>query len=92
MATGTASSAFDRSNNRLQAAAVRLGMASTIAAMPNAPTTADVRAWLDSLPDSQVLDRMSELVPSLDHAPDDVLHNWGILERMRDDAVAFSRP
>lgn len=91
VASGTALSASHRSSDRLHAAAVRVDMVSTIAAMPDAPAAADVRAWLESLPDSQVLDRMRELVPSLDHAPDDMLHNWGVLERMRDDAVTFSK-
>lgn len=92
MASGTALSAFDRSSNRLQAAAVRVEMVETIAAMPDAPSRADVLAWLDSLPDSEVLERMRELLPSLDHDPDVMAHNWGVLQRMRDDAVAFSRP
>ncbi len=92
IALGTALSASARTSDRLQAAAVRVDMASTIAAMPGAPSSADTLAWLESLPDSEVLDRMRELVPSRDCAPADMLHNWSALERMRDDAVAFSTP
>lgn len=91
VASGTTLSAFDRSSDRLQAATVRVEMVATIAAMPDSPSAADVLAWLESLPDSEVLARMRELVWSPDHHSDDLLHNYGVLQRMRDDAVNFSR-
>jgi hypothetical protein len=58
--------------------------------VPGAPAPGDVLAWLESLPDAEVLHRMRELVPSFDYDPDDILHNWEILQRTRDDAAAFT--
>jgi len=59
--------------------------------MPGAPSRPEVLAWLESLSDFEVLRRMRELVPSFDHDPDDMGHNWDILEKMRDDALAFAQ-
>lgn len=91
LSEGSRVPAYDRNRDRLSAAMVRADMTGTIADMPDAPTRADVRAWLESLPDTDVLTRMRELVPSFDHDPDDMLHNWDVLLRMRDDAVAFTQ-
>ncbi|MGP5626279.1 hypothetical protein [Brachybacterium alimentarium] len=91
LSEGSRIPAYDRNRDRLSAATVRADMTGTIADMPDAPTFADVRAWLESLPDTDVLTRMRELVPSFDHDPDDMLHNWDVLLRMRDDAVAFTQ-
>lgn len=91
LSEGSRVPAYDRNRDRLSAATVRADMTGTIADMPDAPTFADVRAWLESLPDTDVLARMRELVPSFDHDADDMLHNWDVLQRMRDDAVAFTQ-
>lgn len=83
--------AYDRNRDRLRAAHTRLDMSGNIADMPGAPSRPDVLAWLESLSDSEVLRRMRELVPCFDHDPDDIRHNWNILAKMRDDAVAFTQ-
>lgn len=91
LSAGTEVPAYDRSRDRLSAATVRRDMAGTIAGMPDAPPLGDVLAWLKSLPDKDVLTRVRELVPSFDHDPEDVLHNWDVLQSMRDDAVTFAQ-
>ncbi len=83
--------AYDRNRDRLGAAHTRRDMAGNIADMPGAPSRPEVLAWLESLSDFEVLRRMRELVPSFDHDPDDMGHNWDILEKMRDDALAFAQ-
>ena len=83
--------AYDRNRDRLGAAHTRRDMAGNIADMPGAPSRPEVLAWLESLSDFEVLRRMRELVPSFDHDPDDMGHNWDILEKMRDDALASAQ-
>jgi len=91
IALGTDVPAYERNRDRLGAAITRLDMAKTIAETPNAPSRADVLAWLESLSDADVLSRARELVPSFDHDSDDMLHNWDVLLRMRDDAASFTQ-
>lgn len=88
---GRAISAFDRNKERMGAAVARGDIAEVIAAMDGAPPLADVSAWLESLSDSDFLARMGQIVPSFDHDPDDMLHNWGVLQAMSADAAAHAQ-
>ena len=47
-------------------------------------------AWLELLSDSDVLARVSQIVPSFDHDPEDMFHNWRTLQGMGADVVAFA--
>lgn len=63
-ASGSTVSAFDRSDDRLQAATARIGMIETISLIPEAPPRKDIRAWLNSLADREILNRTRKLVES----------------------------
>lgn len=90
IAEGTNVTAFQRNVERLQAANIRQDIPRTIAAMPGAPALVDVIAWVKSLPDAELLRRMSELIPSFDSHHDVTLHNWKALQRMCNDATVFA--
>lgn len=88
--SGSKVSAAQLHNDRLAAAAVRLDMAETIAQMDDAPSSAQISAWLESLSDQEILARMRRLRPTATYEPEIVLSNFSVLERMRDDARRFS--
>ncbi len=88
VASGILVSAHERNKERIGAAFAREDIAGTIAAIDGAPPLAEVSAWLSSLSDSDFLARMNQIVPSFDHDPDDMLHNWHLLQRMSADAAA----
>lgn len=90
VASGTLVAAYDRNKERMGAAFARKDVAGTIAAIDGAPPLSEVVAWLESLSDSDLLVRMRQIVPSFDHDPDDVRHNWHVLHGMSADAAAFS--
>lgn len=90
VASGTLVAAYERNKERMGAAFAREDIAGTIAAIDGAPPLSEVSAWLESLSDSDFLARMKQIVPSFDHDPDDVLHNWRVLQGMSADAAAFS--
>lgn len=87
--TGTQKTAAQHHSERLQAASVRVDMAETLSQMEDAPGTEQIDAWLESLPDDEVLARMSQLKLTFNYEPDIVLSNLAVLESMRDDAVRF---
>ena len=57
--------------------------------MEGAPGPEQIAAWLDSLPDEEMLARMSQIEVTHTYEPDIVLRNFGLLEKMRDDAIRF---
>lgn len=89
--SGLATSAAQLHSDRLGAAAVRLDMAETIVQMDHAPSAAQISAWLESLSDQELLAQMGELRATPTYEPEIVLSNIAVLERMRDDALRFSR-
>ena len=91
MAAGSRTSAADRHKQRLAAATARIGLVETIALVEGSPSVPEISAWLAQLTDVQVLDRQSRL--QVTHTYDlDVMHrNLEVLERMRDEAVKFTR-
>ena len=92
LAGGPMTSAATRHQQRLGAAAVRLDMVETIGRMEGVPALETIAAWLASLPDEELLERMSHLEVTHNYDPDVVLHNFEVLEHMRDDALQFGRP
>ena len=64
-------------------------MVETLGQMDGSPSAEQVAAWLASLTDEEVLERMSRLKPTHTYDPDIVLRNMEVLEGMRDDALAF---
>ncbi len=90
VASGTLVSAYERNKERIGAAFAREDIAGTVAAIDGAPPLAEVSAWLESLTDSDFLARMNQIVPSFDQDPEDMLHNWRVLQGMSADAGAFS--
>lgn len=64
-------------------------MVDTLSQMDGSLSVEQIAAWLDHLPDGEVLERMSRLKPTRIHNPDIVLRNFEVLARMRDEAVAF---
>lgn len=90
VASGTLVAGYDRNKERMGAAFAREDIAGTIAAIDGSPPLSEVSAWLESLSDSDFLARLKQIVPSFDHDPDDVLHNWRVLQGMSADAAAFS--
>lgn len=89
MSAGSTTSAADRHRQRLGAASVRIDMVETLGQMDGSPSAEQIAAWLTSLTDEEVLQRMAQLKPTHTYDPDTVLHNFEVLKRMRDDAVAF---
>lgn len=87
---GSATSAAQLHSDRLGAAAVRIDTAETIAQMDDAPSHRQISAWLESLSDQEMLDRMRDLRPTATYEPAIVLSNFAVLERMRDDARRFA--
>lgn len=89
ISAGSTTSAADRHKQRLGAASVRIDMVETLGQMDGSPSAEQVAAWLASLTDEEVLERMSRLKPTHNYDPDIVLRNMEVLEGMRDDALAF---
>lgn len=92
LSRGSTTSAATRHQQRLGAAAVRLGMVETIGQMEGAPTPERIAAWLASLPDEELLERMSQIKTTHNYESEIVLHNFEVLERMRMDARQFGCP
>lgn len=90
LSNGSAVSAAQRHQERLQAASVRQNMVETLAAMDDAPNSGLLAAWLESLSDGDVLARMNKLQFTSNYDPDIVLRNLEVLEGMRDDARHFA--
>ena len=65
-------------------------MVETIVQMDDAPSAAQIAAWLENLSDQELLVRMRKLRPTATYEPEIVLSNFAVLERMRDDARRFS--
>ncbi|WP_037180484.1 hypothetical protein [Rhodococcoides fascians] len=89
--SGSATSAAQLHSDRLEAASARLDMVETIVQMDDAPSAAQISAWLKSLSDRELLARVRELRATATYEPEIVLSNFAALERMRDDARRFSR-
>lgn len=89
LSSGSTTTAASRHQQRLGAAAVRVDMVETIGQMEGAPGRTQIGAWLASLSDEQVLERMSQLKTTYTYEPDIVWHNMAVLEGMRDDASRF---
>lgn len=89
LSTGSQKTAAQFHGERLQAASVRVDMIGTIAQMEGAPSAEQIGAWLDSLPDDEVLGRMAQLKVTFKNEPDIALSNFAVLERMRDDSALF---
>lgn len=89
LSAGSTTSAATNHQQRLGAAAVRVDIAETIGQMEGAPGPEQIAAWLDSLPDEEMLARMSQIEVTHTYEPDIVLRNFGLLEKMRDDAIRF---
>lgn len=92
LSRGSTTSAATRHQRRLRATAVRLGMVETIGQMEGAPTPERIAAWLASLPDEELLERMSQIKTTHNYESEIVLHNFEVLERMRMDARQFGCP
>lgn len=90
LSRGQTTSAAQLHNDRLGAAAVRLDMVETIAQMEDAPSGAQISAWLESLSDQEMLARMRQLRPTVTYEAEIVMSNFAVLEQMRDDARRFS--
>ncbi|GEM_PF-754604 len=88
--SGSATSAAQLHSDRLGAATVRLDMVETIVRMDDAPSAAQISAWLKSLSDQELLARIRGLRATAMYEPEIVLSNFAVLERMRDDARRFS--
>lgn len=82
-------SAATRHQQRLVAAFVRIELVDIIAQVQDAPSAGSITAWLASLSDEQVLERMSRLKRTETHDPDVMLENFASLQRLRDEATAF---
>lgn len=90
ISAGSTMSAADRHNQRLGAATVRIDMVDTLAQMGGgSPSAEHVAAWLASLTDEEVLERMSRLELTHAYDPDIVLRNYEVLKGMRHDALRF---
>lgn len=89
MSAASTMSAADRHKQRLGAATVRIDMVETLGHMDGSPSAEKIAAWLASLTDEEVLERMSHLKPTHTYDPDIVLRNFEVLKGMRDDALAF---
>lgn len=89
MSAGSTTSAADRHRQRMGAASVRIDMVETLGQMDGSPSAEQIAAWLTSLTDEEVLQRMAQLKPTHTYDPDIVLRNFEVLKSMRNDAVAF---
>ena len=89
VSAGSTTSAAERHRQRLGAASIRIDMVATLGQMDDSPSAEQIAAWLSSLTDAQVLERMSRLEPTHTDDPDIVLRNIDVLKGMLDDAVAF---
>lgn len=89
MVPSTTISAAKRHQQRLAAASVRVDLVETIGMMEDAPAAEQIAAWLTSLPDDQVLDRISRLKATETRDPDIALQNYAILEGFCDEVAAF---
>ncbi|HEX3813005.1 MAG TPA: hypothetical protein VHX59_09200, partial [Mycobacteriales bacterium] len=91
ISAGSKTSAADRHKQRVSAATVRTDLVGIIGQMDGSPTEGQATVWLAQLADDEVLARISKLKQTQAHDPDAVLHNFGVLEGLRDEAVTFTR-
>lgn len=79
-----------RYKDRLGATSARMDIPEWLSQMDGAPSTSQIAQWLDQLTDTEVLERMRRLMPSFEHDPGTVLHNFEVMEGLRDEAAAFA--
>lgn len=91
ISAGTMSSALDRHKQRLGAASVRSDLVDLLRRLDGPLCHSQIAAWLGSLTDEQVLDRMSGIKATHTYDPATVVHNVEILKGLRDEAARFSR-
>jgi hypothetical protein len=89
MAAGSATTAAQRHQQRLGAAIVRDHLVDTIDQMDGSPGAAQISAWLASLTDVDVLERLAKLQQTDSYAPGVALQTYQALGGMRDEAAAF---
>lgn len=89
MAAGLSTSAAERHQQRLGAAFVRIDLIDTLDQMDGSPGREQISAWLASLSDENVLQRMSRLNATHSYDRDTMLHNFEVLKGLRDEALAF---
>lgn len=89
MAAGSATTAAQLHQQRLEAASVRIDLVDTINHMDGSPGAEQISAWLAHLSDEDVLERMSRLKTTHSYDPDRVLRNLKVIEGLRCEATAF---
>jgi hypothetical protein len=87
---GSMVSAADRHRDRIGAAFARLDMVETLAQMVSAPSREQIIAWLESLRDRELIDRMQRLQIASSHESSILLSNLAVLESMLEDARRFT--
>lgn len=82
-------SAATHHQQRLVAAFVRTELIDIIRQMEGAPAAEQIAAWLASLSDEQVVERMSRLKRTETYDRHTVLQNFAFLKGFRDEVAAF---
>ncbi|MEU4472461.1 hypothetical protein [Micromonospora sp. NPDC023888] len=91
MSMGSTTSAADRHSRRLSAAVVRTDLVDLIGRVDGSPSDQQIAGWLAQLTDEEVLDRMSRLKVTHTYDPGVMLHNFEVLEGLRDEALGYVR-
>ena len=90
-ASGEFVPAHEHAQLRLQARVARHQLPGLLARMPGGPSFGAAEAWLASLADAEVTRRLGGFILGPLGEPDAVAKIWKVLEKMRDDALCFSR-
>lgn len=86
LSDGSTVSAAERHRERIMAAFARLDMVETLAETDNAPSREQLVAWLDSLGDRELVERIGQLKMTTDYELSIVRSNLAVLEGMVADA------
>lgn len=87
--SGTVTTAAQSYGERLQAASLRVDLVETIGMTANAPGAIQIRDWLASLSDRELVSRAKQMRLASNREPKVGAINIAVIERMRDDARAF---
>lgn len=90
LSAGSMVSAAELHRERIGAAAARLDILETLVPMEGAPSRERLSAWLESLSDREVIDRIRQLQTTSNYEPSIVRSNLAVLERMQADARGFA--
>lgn len=91
IAQGSIVSAGERNKTRLGAASARASLVDLLLPMPETPDGASLSAWLNSLTDAEVLDRVTTLKPGSSRDASLLETNMAAIKKLHEEAVMFAQ-